>query len=164
MLNFIKTIYFDLSYIVLNTNYLSDRAIFIIVNIYVAILNITYIIFFRDFVFRKLNIDRAIDINIIKKFFLKCFYYYSEISLLFYMLDLKIDIFIILFRNIYFSIIYNNIKVQITRIEENVIKIEIIASRSKSINVLISRILLNFKNDESSKERKKIIFVLFTRR
>ena len=143
---------------------MSDRAIFIIVNIDVAILNIIYTIFFRDFVFRKLNIDRAIDTNIIKKFFSKYFYYYSEIFLLFYMLDLKIDIFIILLRNIRSLIIYNSTRTRITRIEKNVIEVEIIASKFKNINVLISRILLNFKDDESSRERKKTILVLFTRR
>ena len=69
-----------------------------------------------------------------------------------------------LLRNIRSFVICNEIKIRITRIVENVLKIEIIASKSQNINILISRISLNFKNDEINKDRRKIVSCQFTRR
>ena len=63
--------------------------------------------------------------------------------------------FVMLLRNIRSFVIYNEIKIQITRIVENVLKIEIIVDKSQNINILISRISLYLKKDEINKNRKK---------
>ena len=100
----------------------------------------------------------------IEEFSFECFHHYDEISLSSHKLNLKIDIFVMLLRNIRSSIMCNEIKVRITRIVENVLKIEIIANKSQSINILIFCISLNFKNNEINKSRKKIVSCQFTRR
>ena len=79
-------------------------------------------------------------------------------------LNLKIDMFVMLLRNIRSFVMCNEIKVRITRIVEHVLKIEIIVDKSQNIKILISRISLNFKNDEINKNRKKIVLCQFTRR
>ena len=79
-------------------------------------------------------------------------------------MNLKIDILVMLLRNIRSFIICNEIKTRITRIVENVLKIEIIVDKFQNINIFIFCILLNFKNDKINKSRKKIVLYQFTRR
>ena len=69
-----------------------------------------------------------------------------------------------LLRNIRSFVMCNEIKARITRVDNNVMKIEIIIDKCKSEIIAISRISLNFKNDEINKERKQIVFCNFTRR
>ena len=64
-----------------------------------------------------------------------------------------------LLRNIRSFVMCNKIKIQITHIVEIVLKIEIIVDKFQNINILMSRISLNFKNDEINKNRKKLYFV-----
>ena len=160
----INTLYFDLSHIVLNVKYLSQQVILVIINIDVEIVNNLCINWFRDFVVQKWNSNRVVDLEIIEKFSFECFYHYDEVFLSSHKLNLKVDMFIMLLRNIRSFVMCNEIKVRITRIVENVLKIEIIANKSQNINILISRISLNFKNDEINKSRRKIISCQFTRR
>ena len=99
-----------------------------------------------------------------KEFSFECFHHYDEVSLSSHKLNLKIDMSIMMLRNICSFVMCNDIKARITRIFENVLKIEIIVDKSKDINISILRISLNFKNDEINKSRKKIVFCQFTRR
>ena len=146
-----------MSHIFPNIDYLSKRAILALVNLNVEIINKICIDRLRETIIYKYNYDCVFNLANIEKFLSKCFYYYDEQSLSFYILYLKIDILVILLRNIRFSFMCNKIKVRITRIDNNVLKIEIIASKIKNKIIVISRILLNFKNDKVSSERRKIV-------
>ena len=130
----------------------------------VEIINKVCIDRLREAIIYKYSYDRAFDFANIEKFFSKYFHHYNEQFLLSYILYLKIDILVILLRNIYLFFICNKIRARITRIDNNVLKIEIIASKIKSEIIVISRISLNSKNDKISSERKKIVPCQFTRR
>ena len=71
---------------------------------------------------------------------------------------------VMLLRNIRPSLMCNRIRARITRIDNNVLKIEIIASKIKDETIVISRISLNSKDDEISSGRKKTVLCQFTRR
>ena len=163
-MSFIKIIYFDLNHIFLNVDYLSERVILVLININVEIINKTCINRFRDSIFYKQSFDRAIDLEMIEKFIFECFHHYDEIFLLSYILHLKIDMFVMLLRNIRSLVMCNEIRARITRVDNNVMKIEIIIDKYKNEIIVIFRILLNFKNDEINKERKQIVSCHFTRR
>ena len=160
----INILYFDLNHIVSNVKYLSQRVILAIINVNVEIINNLCINRLRDFVVQKWNSNRVVDLEMIEEFSFQCFHHYDETSLSSHKLNLKIDMFVMLLRNIRFFFMCNEIKVRITRIVENVLKIEIIANKFQSTSILISRISLNFKNDEINKSRKKIVSCQFTRR
>ena len=61
------------------------------------------------------------------------------------------------FRNFDFFVQCNDIRIRLTRIFEHVLKTKIINNKSKNQFILISRISFFFKNDENSKNRKKIV-------
>ena len=153
-----------MSYTFSNVDYLSKRTILVLVNVNVEIINKVCIDRLREVIIYKYSYDRVSNLANIEEFFSKCFYHYNEQSLSFYILYLKIDMLVILFRNIRSSFMCNKIKARITRIDNNVLKVEIITSKIKSETIVISRISLNFKNDKISSERKKIVFCQFTRR
>ena len=71
--------------------------------------------------------------------------------------------FVIILRNIVFFVICNDIRTRIFKIIKNVLKTKIIAENYVNKKVIISRIFLNLKNNEINKNRKKLMFVFFTR-
>ena len=162
-MSLIKKLYLDLNYIVSNVDYLSERVIFIIINVDVVTFNAQCINRFRDIVVLRLNSNRARNSNMMKKNSSKCFHHYNETFVSFYILNLKIDMLIMLFRNIRSFVMCNDIKARITRIDESCIKVEIISSKFKDTFILISCISLNFKDDDVNKERKKTMLCQFTR-
>ena len=99
-----------------------------------------------------------------KKNSFEYFHKYDEISLSFHILRLKINMFIMFFRNIRFSIMCNDIRAKFTRVTFYVLKIEMISNKSINEKILIFRISLNSKNDEINKKRKKIVSCQFIKR
>ena len=143
---------------------MKNKAIFIIVNVNVATINNICINKIKSYVYTKYNFNRIKNLKNLKFYFSKCFYYYNEVSLFFYVLCLKIDIFVIILRNIAFFFMCNNIRARILKINLNVLKTKIIVEKNVNIKVFISRISLNSKNNDVNKNRKKLIFVFFTKK
>ena len=92
-----------------------------------------------------------------KKNSFECFHEYDEISLSFHILRLKMNVFIMFFRNIRFFVMCNDIRTKFTRVTFHILKIEMISNKSIDEKILIFRISLNLKNDEINKKRKKIV-------
>ena len=160
----IKTLYFDFEIRFSNVEYLKQRVIFVIINIDVDVINNICVNRLLDSINNKFNFDRVVDSNMIKEFFSKCFHYYNETSLSFFIFRLKMNMFIILFRNIKSLVMCNEIRIRLIRIIVNVFEIEIIVDKSIDERILISRISLNSKNDEINKNRKKIVSCQFIKR
>ena len=98
-----------------------------------------------------------------KKFFFECFYKYNEFFLFFHVFRLKINMPFIIFRNFSFFVQCNDIRIKLIRVIQHVLKTEIINNKFKNEKILISRILLFSKNDEISKNRKKIVLCQFNK-
>ena len=80
------------------------------------------------------------------------------------MFRLKMNMFIMLFRNIKSFVMCNETRIRLIRIIVNVFEIEIIVDKSIDEKILISRISLNSKNNEINKNRRKFISCQFIRR
>ena len=151
--------------IILSTfQYLKNKIILVIVNVNVATINNIYINKIKSYVYTKYNFNRIKNLKNLKFYFSKCFYHYNEVSLFFYILRLKINIFVIILRNIAFFFMCNSTRTRILKINSNVLKAKIIIEKSVDIKMFISRISLNSKNNDVNKNRKKLIFVFFTRK
>ena len=161
-MNFIKTIYFNLIIILSTIQYLRHKTIFVIVNVNVEIINKICINKLLNYVYFKYNYNRAKKIKNVELYFLKCFYYYNKALFFFYLLYLKINIFVIILRNIAFFVMCNNIRTRIFKIIKNVLKTKIIVKNHVNKKVIISQIFLNSKNNEINKNQKKLMFVSFT--
>ena len=112
----------------------------------------------------EIKLESCNEFKYDEKKFVKILYHYNETFLSSYILNLKIDMHIMLLRNIRSFVMCNDIKARITRIDESYIKVEIISSKFKNTFILISRIFLNFKDDDVNKERKKRMLCQFTKR
>ena len=159
----IKIIYFDIFKNFSNVDYLSERVILIVINVDVDRINIVCVKSMRNDIHFKYNDDQTINEIMREKFFFECFHNYDELFLFFHVFRLKIDMFLMIFRNFNFSIQCNDTRVKLTRVISHVLKIEIINDKSKNELILISRISLHFKNDAQNKNRRKIVSCQFSR-
>ena len=162
--NIIKQIYFEFKNIFSNVEYLKQQIILVIVNIDVKRINNVCVINLYDQIHFKYNNDKIVDSKMKKKNSFEYFHNYDEISLSFYILQLKMNIFIMFFRNIRFFIMCNDIRAKLTRVTFHVLKIEMISNKSIDEKILIFRISLDSKNDEINKNRKKIVSCQFIKR
>ena len=160
----IKTLYFDLRHIISDVEYLGQRVILVITNVNVEIINNHCINRLRGLVVQKWSSNRAVDLEMVEEFPPECFHHYDEASLPLHRLSLKVDMLVMLLRNIRPPVMCNETRVRITRIAEHVLKAEIIADKSQGTSILISRIPLNSKDDEVNKNRRKTVPCQFTRR
>ena len=142
-----------------NVEYLKQRIILAIINVDVNVINNLCVNWLFNSINNKFNFDRVVDSKIIIKFFSKCFYHYDEISLFFYIIRLKINIFIMLFRNIKSLFMCNDIRIHLICIINNVFEIEIIIDKFVNEIFLISHISLNSKNDDVNKIEEKLFRV-----
>ena len=163
-IDLIDIIYFDLHVRILNNEYLSERTILIVVNIDVLHINDICIDKLRDSLQLKHNVNTSVDSNLKKKFDDECFHRYNEISLPSHTLRLKIDMPVMILRNLKSSIKCNDIRARITRIDQHVLETEIVDDKRTNLKIVIPRISLQFKNDESSKDRRAIMSCQFIRR
>ena len=163
-IDFIDIIYFNFHVRIFNNEYFNERTILIVVNIDVLHINDICIDKFHDSLQLKHNVNIFVNSNLKKKFDDECFHHYNEISFSFHILRLKIDMFVMIFRNLKFSIKCNDIKIRITRINQHVLEIEIVDDKKTNFKIVISRISLQFKNDEFNKNRRAIMFCQFIKR
>ncbi len=96
------------------------------------------------------SINRIQDFANIEKYNFKYFYNYNKTLLLSHVLRLKIDIFVIILRNLKSSLKYNSICVCLIRINQNVFETKIIDNKCYSIKILISCISLKYKDNKIS--------------
>ena len=115
-IDFIDIIYFDFHVRIFNNQYFNERTILIVVNIDVLHINDVCIDKFRESLQLKHNVNIFVDSNLKKKFDDECFHRYNEISFSFHTFRLKIDMFIMIFRNLKSFIKCNDIKIRIIRI------------------------------------------------
>jgi len=110
------------------------------------------------------NINRIQDFANIEKYNFKYFYNYNKTSLLSYILRLKINIFVIILRNLESFLKYNNICICLIHINQNVLEAKIIDSKCYSIKILIFCISLKSKNNKISQDYRLQVFYLFIKR
>ena len=163
-LNLIKTLYFDFEIRFSNIEYLKQRIILAIINVDVDVINNICVNRLFDSINNKFNFNRVVDSKMIEEFSSKCFHRYDETSLSFCIFRLKMNMFIMLFRNIKSFVMCNETRIRLIRIIVSVFEIEIIVNKSIDERILISRISLNLKNDEINKNRKKFVSCQFIRR
>ena len=120
--NFVNKIYSNLDKIIIINKYLEKYIILIITNIIIIYINDLYINQFRNEFSLKINNNIFINSNIIEKYFNKCFHRYNKTFFSSHILSLKINIFIIIFKNLKFFKIYNEIYTRLTYIKNRVLK------------------------------------------
>ena len=160
----INIIYFDLNFIFFSNQYFSERVILAMINIDVQKINEIRVDKFRENVHFKHNFNIFVNFELKNEFDDECFHHYNEISLFFYILRLKIDMSIMILRNLKFLVKCNEIKIRIIRIDERIIKIEIIDDKRNNIKIIISRMSLQFKNDKNNKNRQTNVLCQFIKR
>ena len=99
-LNFIKTIYSNLMTTVLIAQNLRNRTILAIVNVNIQFLNQICMNKLLNDVYYKYNSNEVKNKTNHEAYFSKCFHHYDEISLFFHKLSLKVNMFVMIFRNI----------------------------------------------------------------
>ena len=163
-LNFIKTIYSNLMTTVSIAQNLRNRTILAIVNVNVQFLNQICMNKLLNDVYYKYNSNEVKNKTNHEAYFSKCFHHYDEISLFFHKLSLKVNMFVMIFRNIQPFVMCNDIRARLLIVEKNVLKAKIIADKYADHKILISRVLLNCKNDDVNKSKRKTMFISFIRK
>ena len=115
-------------------------------------------------VYYKYNSNKIKNKTNHETYFSKCFYHYDEASLFFHLLSLKINMFVMIFRNIQFFVMCNDIRARLLIVNQNVLKTKIIADKHVDHKILISQISLNCKNDDVNKNKRKTIFISFIKK
>ena len=154
-LNLIKTIYSNFMITISIAQYLKNRVIFVIVNVNVQFLNKICINKLLNNVYYKYNSNKIKNKTNHETYFSKCFHHYDETSLFFHLLLLKMNMFVMIFRNIQFFVMCNDIRARILIVDNNVLKTKIIVDKHVDHKIFISRISLNCKNDDVNKNKKK---------
>ena len=160
----LNIIYSDLNSRFSSNQYFSERVILVVINIDVQRINEICVDKFRENVHFKHNFNISVDFELKNEFDDECFHHYNEISLSFHIFRLKVDMSVMILRNLKLFVKCNEIRARIIRIDERVIEIEIIDDKRKNIRIVIFRISLQFKNDENSKNRQTNVLCQFTRR
>ena len=115
-------------------------------------------------IYFKYNKNTLVDLEMRKKYNDECFHNYDEISLFSYILRLKINMSIIIIRNLKLLAMCNDTRARLTYVDRNALKIKVIDEKHIDIKILISRISLQSKDDESNRERKRNVLYSFIRR
>ena len=112
----------------------------------------------------KYNNNTFVDLEMRKKYNDECFHNYDEISLSSYVFRLKIDMSIMIIRNLKSLVMCNDTRARLTHVDRNVLKTKVIDEKHADIKILISRISLQSKDDESNRERKRNVSCSFIKR
>ena len=112
----------------------------------------------------KYSDNIVVDSKMREKYNNECFYNYNEISLSSHMLRLKINMSTIIIENLKLLVMRNDTRARFIHVHRNVPKIEIIDEKHIDIKILISRISLQSKDDESSREWRRNMSCSFIRR
>ena len=95
----------------------------------------------------------------------ECFQQYDEVSLSSHVLTLKVNMSIMLLRNLKPPIKCNETRARLTRIENFVLKTEIVDDKHSEIKIVILRVPLHSKDDKVGvSRRKQSVSCRFTRR
>lgn len=157
-MNLIYKIYPSISTILLIAQYLASRAILAIANIDVTRLNnLTLKMIRREWQLFK-SVDKAVNLVDRETFPLEFFYQIYEPLLLPYILRLKVGMLVMLLRNLDPPRLCNGSRIQLRFISQKVLEGVIIERKYERQKALLSRILLQSKDNN---ERSP---VLFTRR
>ena len=135
--------------------YLKNRVILVIVNVNVQFFNKICMNKLLNNVYYKYNSNEIKNKTNHETYFSKCFHHYDEASLFFHLLSLKMSMLVMIFRNIQFFVMCNDIRARILIVDNNVLKTKIIVDKHADYKIFISRISLNCKNDDVSKNKKK---------
>ena len=160
-LSFIKTIYSNFMTTVSIAQYLKNRVILVIANVNVQLFNKICMNKLLSNVYYKYNSNEIKNKTNHETYFSKCFHHYDETSLFFHLLSLKMNMLVMIFRNIQSFVMCNDIRVRILIVDNNVLKTKIIADKHADYKIFISRISLNCKNDDVNKNKKKTILISF---
>ena len=163
-LNFIKTIYSNFIITISIAQYLKNRIIFVIVNVNVQLFNKICMNKLLNNVYYKYNSNKVKNKTNHETYFLKCFHHYDEALLFFHVLLLKVNMLVMIFRNIQFFVMYNDTRARLLIIDQNVLKTKIIVDKHANYKILISRISLNCKNDDVSKNKRKTMLISFIKK
>ena len=144
--------------------YLKNRIIFVIVNVNVQFFNKICMNKLLNNVYYKYNSNKIKNKTNHETYFSKCFYYYDKASLFFYLLLLKMNMFVMIFRNIQFFVMCNDIRTRLLIIDQNVLKTKIIANKHVNYKIFILRISLNCKNNDVNKNKRKTMFISFIKK
>ena len=159
----IRTIYSDLFRNLPNSDYLNERAILTVINVDVDRINTVCVKRIHDNLQLKYSVNEALNKALHEKFPLESFHSYDEPSLSSHVLRLKINMSLMILRNLTPSVQCNDTRMRLTRVTSHVLKTEIISGKCKDELILIPRIPLNSKNDENSKDRRKTVPCQFKR-
>ena len=69
-----------------------------------------------------------------------------------------------IFRNIQFFVMYNDIRIRLLIVDKNVLKTKIVINKHVNYKIFILRILLNCKNDDVNKNKQKTMFISFIKK
>ena len=103
-------------------------------------------------IYLKYSSNILVDLEMREKYDDECFHNYDKISLFSYVLRLKINMSIMIIRNLKSLVMCNDTRARLTHVYKNVLKIKVIDEKHVDIKILISRISLLSKNDENNKE------------
>lgn len=162
-LDLIKTIYPNLMTTLPTAQYLGDRAILAIANVDVGMINKICMDRLLGYVHLKYSYDRAKEAEDVESYPSECFHHYDEASLPPDLLHLKVGMPVMILRNIAPPVMCNGTRARILKVNKNVLEAEIIAGNHAGKRVFIPRIPLDSKDDEASKNRRKLVPVPFTR-
>ena len=143
--------------------YLRDRAILAIANVNVQLFNKTCMNRLLNNVYYKYSSNEVKNKTNHEAYFSKCFHHYDEALLFFHLLSLKVGMLVMIFRNIQSFVMCNDIRARILIVDNNVLKTKIIVDKHVDYKIFISRISLNCKDDDVSKNKKKTMLISFIR-
>ena len=160
----IDSIYLTLRYIFFDVEYLRERVILVVVNVDVRRINNSCVNRLMNDIHLKYNSNILVDFEMREKYDDECFHNYDEISLSSHVFRLKIDMSIMIIRNLKFLVMCNDTRARLTHVDRNVLKTKVIDEKHADIKILISRISLQSKDDESNRERRRNVSCSFIRR
>ena len=129
----ISFIYFTLRYIFFDIKYLKKRVILVVVNVDVRRINNNCVNRLMSDLHFKYSNNIFVDLKMRKKYDDECFHNYDKISLFFHVLRLRINMSIIIIRNLNFLAIYNDIRARLIHVAKNVLKTKIIDRKYTNI-------------------------------
>ena len=143
---------------------MKNRVIFVIANVNVQLFNKICMNKLLNNVYYKYNSNEIKNKTNHETYFSKCFHHYDETSLFFHLLSLKMNMLVIIFRNIQFLVMCNDTRAWLLIVNQNVLKTKIIVNKHVDYKIFISRISLNCKNDDVNKSKRKTMFISFIKK
>ena len=144
--------------------YLKSRIILVIVNVNVQFFNKICMNKLLNNVYYKYNSNEIKNKANYEAYFSKCFHHYDKALLFFHLLSLKMNMFVMIFRNIQFLVMCNDTRTRLLIVDQNVLKTKIIVDKHVNYKIFISRISLNCKNDDVNKNKQKTMFISFIKK